>query len=53
MRKWFHILGLLACSLTLFVSLSGCRDKHREVQMREEQRIGPVEEDRPGEMQVE
>ncbi len=54
MRSWLQRLGLLACGLVLLVGVAGChRHKHSTIRVHEEQRPGPVEEVRPGEMIVE
>ncbi len=58
MQTRLYRAGLLACGLTLCLTvalaLPGChRHKHREIRVHEEQRQGPVEENRPGEMIVE
>ena len=53
MRTWFQRLGLIACGLVVLAGLSGCRSKHREVRVHEEQRHGEVHEEPQGEMIVE
>jgi uncharacterized lipoprotein YehR (DUF1307 family) len=54
MSIWLQRTVLTVLAATLVLSLTGCsRRERREVQVHEETREGPVEEERPGEMIVE
>jgi hypothetical protein len=54
MRTWVRHLVLFTCVVALLVNVTGCKKRHhREMRVHEEQHVGPVEEQSPGEMQVE
>jgi hypothetical protein len=54
MHRWMRGVCLAIVGLGLMVALTGCHKReHHKVQVHEEQREGPVQEDQPGEMIVE